>query len=112
MYTLGQKEYQEKKTILAFVNKDVLYVENPDIYSEQVVQELKEKGITVLSPKKAGKGIRMKVKTGIVSQNDMVDENEYFALVEPGLIEKIISTDDVIENVIEEYREKRRRGKI
>jgi len=106
--TLGQKEFFEINPVLSIADKDIILVENPDIYSEQILKELMDKGIIILTYKKPGKVIRFRFATALISSEDLIEENEHFALIKAELIEKKINREDVIDTIIREYKENRK----
>ncbi len=104
--TLGTTEFLQRNQILVIDTNDVLYVENPTIYSQKVLDELLGKGIIIVSPVSPGKEIGSQFHTAIFT-GKATFENDYFALLERELIEKQINPKDMIQDIISQYREQR-----
>lgn len=105
--TLGAKEFEEAHSIINIRQGDVLLVENPDIYSEKVVQMLQEQGIIMLSHRKGGKFISSAFISAHTKPEDLIMENEHFALIDTKLLEEKLDKKEMVENIVKEYQEKR-----
>ncbi len=106
MNSLSLKEFQEKNKILQINDSDFLWVEHPEIYSEQVLPDLLSKGVTLVVPKKVP-FLEKRFPVALVSREEFSEENDYFILIHPEIIERNINKKDLIEKIIKEYREKR-----
>lgn len=109
--TLSYQEFLERNRILNIEDNDVLFVGNPNIFSERVLDELAGRGIVIVSPVKTGEVIRSKFRTLHLTE-EIPYENEYFGLVKREAIkreaiESNLKEKDFIEGIIQEYREKR-----
>ena len=109
--SLSKEEFERKNEVLAINDNDVLFIADTSVYSEQVISKLKNKNIIIVSTQKLGKFITDKFPTAKLSAEELVEENEYFALVDAGVISKMLNAGDVLGKVMEEYREERKREK-
>lgn len=100
--TLSQAEFERKKSILGLGEEDVLFVHNTGIYSLQVVEALKNKNILLLSPRKVSSPIRQALAGGEFS-GPFREENEYFALVDPEVLQNYRQRPK-IDSIVQEYR--------
>ncbi len=105
--TLGMKEFEEAQRIINVRHGDVLLVENLDIYSEKVVEMLREQGIIVLSHRKGGKFIGSTLISAQMKPEEIVLENEHFALIERKILEEKIDKKELADKIVKEYRENR-----
>ena len=105
--SLSKKEFLEKNKILNIKENDFLLVNNPNNYSEFVINELTGKSIIVVSFVKPGKTIRDNFLTTALSEDEIFFENDYFALIEINILEKKINQKDFIEGLITEYKKER-----
>jgi predicted RNase H-like nuclease (RuvC/YqgF family) len=109
--SLSKEEFERKNDILAINDKDILLVADTSVFSEQIISKLKNKDVVIVSTQKLGKFITDKFPTAKLSAEEIVEENEYFALVALAVIQEKLSRGDVLGKVVEEYREERKREK-
>ena len=102
---LGQEEFHEKSEILNIKENDFLFVLNPSIFSEKTVDELFGKGITVVSEVTISKTIKNKFQTVHLSEK-FAHENDFFGLIEKGVLEKELNKGNLVENIVKEYKER------
>ncbi|MBI4983497.1 DUF460 domain-containing protein [Candidatus Woesearchaeota archaeon] len=106
--TLSLTEFESKNEILRINEGDMVLVDNPYVYSEQVVEQLVKLNATIISTVNLGKFIRGKFSTVILSPEDLVMATEYFALVKREVIKGKLSEKDIITEVIRKYQEQRK----
>ncbi len=87
-------------------DNDFLFVANTSIHSQKIIEELQGRNIIIISSNKFQKLIKETFQTISLSEK-FSSENEHFALMRKDLLEKKINKEDLIENIIEDYREKR-----
>lgn len=101
--TLSKKEFSDKNKLLNIKENDFLLVENPNIFSEEVLKQIRNKGITLLSPQKIGKAFSGFQTIKLTEK--IPHENEYFALIEEKQLQ--IENKDIIEKIIGEYKNRK-----
>jgi uncharacterized protein len=95
---LSQKEFAR---IIDVKKNDVIYVENPDIFSQRVLTHLENLGIVIISPR-SNKMLKSKFRQ--LEHKGFVAETKSFALVDRGIIEKQINDRVLVEDIIREYQ--------
>ncbi|MEW5897344.1 MAG: DUF460 domain-containing protein [Nanoarchaeota archaeon] len=105
--TLSYEEFSGRSEILNIGENDFLFVENTNVFSEKVIGELHGKGIKVISASKISKKIKEHFQATVISAEDIYLENEYFALIDRDKLK--IDDNSLIEKIVGEYRERRRR---
>ncbi len=105
--TLGAKEFEDAHSLINIRHGDVLLVENPEIYSEKVVQMLQEQGIMVLSHRKGSKFISSTFISAHTKPEDLIMENEHFALIDKTFLEEKFDRKAMVEKIVKEYQEDR-----
>jgi hypothetical protein len=110
---LSKEEFLSKQ-FLQIGEKDVLLVDNPAVYSEQVVAELSGKEIIVLSYGNLTPFIRKNFQSGKIVREDLIEENEHFALIKSERYKEIRKRigNDLVFEIVEEYQEERKRRLI
>jgi len=106
--SLSKKEFLKKNKILQIKENDLLFVNNPNTYSEFVINELAGKSIVVVSFVKPGKTIKNNFLTTTLDKDEISSENNHFALIDVNILEKKINQKDFIEGLITNYRKERR----
>ncbi|MFH1682439.1 MAG: DUF460 domain-containing protein [Candidatus Woesearchaeota archaeon] len=104
---LGQQEFSEKSRLLDIAEKDILFVNNPQIYSEKVLDLLKNKQILLVSEKKFNSRVKKDFTTFKIKR--IVKENTHFVLADLEDLEKQINSEDLI-NLVDSYKKKRENG--
>jgi predicted RNase H-like nuclease (RuvC/YqgF family) len=106
---LSKEEFLSKQ-FLQIGEKDVLLVDNPAVYSEQVVAELSGKEIIVLSYGNLTPFIRKNFQSGKIVREDLIEENEHFALIKSERYKEIRKRigNDLVFEIVEEYQEERK----
>jgi len=104
---LGSKEYDLKKNILKIKNKDILFVDDLDISSKKVIDELKDK-IDIIVYKKAGKKTLNSLPFVAINADSLNPiEETFFALVNRKAFKKAKSQSDILGKIVEEYKKGR-----
>ncbi len=107
---LGWNEYVKKKNLLNISEGDVLLVDDPIIYSQKALDELKNKVTYIFYKDKVSKEIEKNTKFVFIKQEKFHFENEYFALVHKKEFDKLVDGKVLIEKILGEYKEKRISG--
>ena len=112
LQTFSQHEFARKKDFLHIVDNDLLFVQNPAIYSEQVITMLEGRGIVIMSPLPSPAVISKRFQTLIFPAALFVGESEHFALAErkeiaKNINAKHINSADYMEKIIIDYQKKR-----
>ena len=102
---LGQKEFSAKNDILKVKDNDCLLIYRPEIYSESVLEQLKEKNIVLVSSKKFPPLIQQRFATVLLGNINNLPENEYYVLINRKTIEENLDRKIVIEELIAESKE-------
>lgn len=100
--TLSQAEFERKKSILGIREGDVLFVYNTSVYSSRVLEALQNKNILLLSPRKVSSPVRQAL-AGVEFPGSFLEENEYFALVDPEVLQNYRQKPK-IDSIVQEYR--------
>ena len=100
---LGNQEFNEKNTLFKIEDKDFLFIINPAIYSEKVIQQLKNKKVILVSNKKFNQIIKKNFNCFKIDQLSF--ENESFALFERKILEKQINQEDLLNQIITSYQQ-------
>ena len=113
---LGQKEFSAKNNILKVKDNDCLLIYRPEIYSESVLEQLKEKNIVLVSSKKFPPLIQQRFATVLLGKAGDIGidfiENEHFALMDRKKIEDNLPKKIFIEKIIAESKEEREKRRI
>lgn len=113
--SLSKKEFNAKNKVLnigdnkVFGDNEVLLVKEPNIYSKEIIDKLIHKNIIILSLNQV-KYLGKLFLFAQVSPEEIVLENEYFALLDRKNLENKLNQKEFIEKIINEYKEKRRGG--
>lgn len=107
--SLGSKELEQKRKLLCFKERDILLVYHPQEFSQEVVEWLKQMGITLCSLKPIPAVIRKEVPTFQLRPADIILQREHYALVSPKVLEERYNTSDSIVHMIRDYQEERKR---
>jgi len=103
--TLGHKEFKAKEKKLNIIDKDILLIEDANIYSKKTIQELKDK-ISILIVKKIGKKSELPFSI-INAKNINIIETIFYALADKKEIEKELKKLNILDQVITNYRQER-----
>ncbi|MFH0701241.1 MAG: DUF460 domain-containing protein [Candidatus Woesearchaeota archaeon] len=108
--SLSLKEFEEKNKMLKIDERDFILLKDPNIYSEQVIEKLVNNDITLCSLEKMSKFLKSKFATVILSSTDIINSTEYFVLVRREVLQEKLTEKDMINEVVKEYKEARKRG--
>ena len=108
--SLGQNDFRERNKFLHIKERDYVVIEKPQVFSEKVLEELQNKGITFLSPENFPIVIKNNFYTEKIKYADLIIENEFFALIKPEVLEEQNDQKDYMEKIITSYQEKRLKG--
>ena len=108
----SRHEFARKKDLLHITDNDLLFVQNPAIYSEQVITMLEGRGIVIMSPLPPPAVISKRFQTLIFPAALFVGESEHFSLAErkdiaKNINAKHINSADYMEKIIIDYQKKR-----
>ncbi|MBI2146484.1 DUF460 domain-containing protein [Candidatus Woesearchaeota archaeon] len=104
--SLSYREFMARNTILKVADNDVLWVENPTIFSQRVLDQLTGRGVIIISPVKLSKTIQAQFQA-VHFPGTMLLENDYFALLEREGIEKQLNSRSMVQDIVREYRQQR-----
>ncbi len=105
---LGSKEFEKKKNILNIQKGDVLLVKDPDIISERVIDEIKDKVSIVFYKKPISKKIENKLSFVFINADNInIEENEYFGILSREEFEKVKDKKGLLHKIVEDYRKER-----
>jgi len=86
-------------------SKEVIYVENPNIYSEKCLNSCKGK---VIIYKEKPLNYLTKKNISFINKEDCLEEEfEEFILVDKNKLNSLINSSNLIENLIEDYKQER-----
>lgn len=108
---LGLKEIEEKSIVLKINEGDFILLKDPNVYSEQVIEKLVNRNITLCSLEKLSKFLKGKFATVALSPADIINSTEYFVLVKREVLQEKLAEKDIINEVVKEYREGRKSTK-
>ncbi|MEK6938378.1 MAG: DUF460 domain-containing protein [Nanoarchaeota archaeon] len=108
--SLSLKEFEIKDKILKIDEGDFILLKDPNIYSEQVIEKIIDKNITLCSLEKISNFLKSKFATVALSATDIINSTEYFVLVKREVLQQKLAEKDIINEVVKEYQEKRKRG--
>ena len=104
---LGSKEYAIKKSILKIKNKDILFVDDLDIFSRKIINELKEK-VDIIVYKKASKKTLSELPFITINSFKLNPiEETFFALINRKSFKKAKSQADLLNKIVTEYKKER-----
>ena len=105
---LGMQEFEKKKSILNIRQGDILLVKDPDITSEKVIAEIKDKVTSILYRKPVSKKIESKLPFVFIDANKLsIEENHYFGIINKEEFDKIKNKNNILHKIIEDYKKER-----
>lgn len=105
---LGLKEFEKKKGFLNIKDGDILLVKDPDIISERVVDEIKDKVNSIFYKKPISRKIESKLPFVFINANDVnIEENEYFGILNKEEFEKVKNKKTLFDKIVEDYKKER-----
>ncbi len=93
------------------VNKiNFVFVDNPNEYSIKVINELKERGVIVLTNKKPSDKVKGLLRITTIKRSYFEDQE--FLIIDKEEIDKVLNKQDFLEKLVEDYkRERKERGR-
>lgn len=105
---LSEREYEKKKSVLKIVKGDILFVDDVNIYSEKIIEILKDTVQVIVCKNKINQRTQEVIPFQLISsQNLKIEEFEDFAIVEKDALNKLISKREILHKIIEEYKKGR-----
>ncbi len=102
---LSTKEIEEKDPVLGISPEDIIFVDNPNIFSNSSIARVK--GSMIIYVEKPGKALSLKDITFIDHKSLGAHFFKYFVLLDPGLLEKELAKKDLISSVVLRYKKER-----
>lgn len=106
MASLRQEDWKKVEKTFPIYSQDLIFVQHPELYSAHVVEQLRQKRVTLLLGQK-NMLLQKDFEIIIITQPDLVYETENVALINPLQLEKKIKHNTFIEEIIAEYKKKR-----
>lgn len=104
---LGYNEFEAKNKKLNIQKNDILIVNDLDIYSQKIIDLLKNKNIIILA-KKASKKTKQTLPFNIIEARDLkIEENELFAMISKNEFDKIKAEQNILTKIVKEYKSER-----
>ncbi|MBI2130100.1 DUF460 domain-containing protein [Candidatus Woesearchaeota archaeon] len=101
------QEFESKNKILNIGNEDVLLVDDPNTYSEKIIDSLKYKVRFVIFKKEPSK--KLKDQFIFINSKDVqIEENSYFAIASKKDFKRQKEKADILNKVVQEYRKEKR----
>jgi len=110
MNSLGQKEFSERGQVLGFCERDVVFVANAAVHSEEVLRWFAQKNITIVTLHAIPENVKRMLNALKISAEDVVSENEYFCLVAKESLQRKGIDEGKLFGLILEYQEARKMG--
>ena len=101
---LGRDEFNAKR-FLEISEEDILLVDNPNIFSQRVIDEIRGKVRIILTdnpPKKIEQGFVFIKPEGI-----LIIEAKNFAIADKKALEQALQKKDILKSILEEYKKER-----
>ncbi len=105
--TLGFQEFEDHN-IINIGRGDFVLVQDPQVYSQKVLELLQERGVVILSFRKPSKVISSTLVTAQVAAEDIALENDYFCLIKLPVIQQKTEKKNLVDKVVREYKDERR----
>ena len=108
--SLGQKEFSERGQVLWFCERDVVFVANAAVHSEEVLRWFAQRNITIVTLHAIPENVKRMLNALKISAEDIVSENEYFCLVKKECLQRCGIDEGKLFGLISEYQEERKMG--
>lgn len=106
---LGIKEFEKKKTELNISKGDMLLVDDINVYNEKTLGLIKGRVNFILCRNQPNNKTKNELKFELISSGDVqLEEFGNFAIVKKELIDRMLKKKNILNKVIEEYKESRR----
>ena len=105
---LGRASYEKLNNIISIEKNDMLLVENPEIYSQKIIDQLNDKVHIILTKKKIPKKLKKQLPFIVIEGDNMsLMESRYFCLINKSEFDKVKKEANLIGKIIEEYKASR-----
>ncbi|MBS3123194.1 DUF460 domain-containing protein [Candidatus Woesearchaeota archaeon] len=105
---LGTAEFEKSDKNFGIKAGDILWINNPEIHSLFVLEELKGKNIRLISEKKFPAVLKNKFQTANLVKVEMVDESKLYLWADSTkLEEKFKQESDIVDKVVQDYKKQR-----
>lgn len=105
---LGSVEFSEKSVKLNIKKGDMLYVENPGMYSDKVIDFIKKNIRVIVYKNKPNEYLKALPIELIDASKLNIKESKYFGIVKQEELEKEIHEANIFVNIIKEYQIERK----
>ena len=106
--TLGLNEFNFKNRILNIQRNDILFVDDPNIVSEGVVDLLKNKIFVIVCKKPVSKKLEERLPFIFISAKKLkIDEDKYFSFVEKRQFEMEKDKANWISKIVSDYKKEK-----
>lgn len=103
---LGKAEFEKKESLNISLG-DILYVKDPNIFNNKIIENLKANVTIIIHEKKLAGACARLPFIFISSKNIKIEENNDFALVRRDTLDKEVEKKRILEKVLEEYKSQR-----
>ncbi len=101
----GAKEFDFKNRLLDIKKNDIIYVDDPNIISEEVIEFLNDNVFIVVNKKQVSKKIEKDLPFVFINSKSLsIDEDRYFGFVDKKQFEAEKSKIDWIKKIVEDYK--------
>ena len=105
---LGIKEFERKNDILNISKGDVLLVKDPDIISENAINEIKGKVEVIFYRKPISKKVESELPFVFINANGVnIEEDDYFAILNKDEFLRLKNKKEMLSKIVEDYRKER-----
>jgi len=105
---LGLQEWEKRKNYLNISEGDILLVKDPDIVSENVINELRNKVQIILYRKPISNKVEARLPFVFIDSNMLnIDENGYFAIIDNEEFARIKNKRNILDKIVEDYKRER-----
>lgn len=104
---LGSLEFENKNKFLNIKDKDILLINNPNIFNNKVIEKLSDKVRVIIYKDSLSKTTERLPFIFVERKNLKLTEMEYFAIVGKDELNKEISKINILSKIIEDYKEAR-----
>jgi predicted RNase H-like nuclease (RuvC/YqgF family) len=104
---LGSSEFENKNKFLNIKEDDILFIDNPNIFNNKVIEKLKGKVRIIIYKKKLNKATKRLSFIFINRENLNLIETKHFAIVNKEMLNKEINKANILSKIIEDYKKER-----
>ncbi len=110
MNSLGQKEFVQRGQVFDFLERDMVFVGNVNIHSEEVLRCFSQRNISIVTLNAIPENVRRMLNVVRISSEDVVRSNEYFCLIGKECLQRRGVDEGKLFGLISEYQEVRKMG--